>query len=61
MLVKRWFEDTFPGTTVESMNGAIGGSDSSYYAFCGVSACAGLFARRGAARFKRLRLKRAQS
>ncbi|KAL7421533.1 hypothetical protein Q5752_003302 [Cryptotrichosporon argae] len=34
-LVKDWFEATFPDNDVEFMNGAIGGMDSSYYAFCG--------------------------
>lgn len=36
-LVKHWFQDAFPTTNIEFKNGAIGGSDSSYYAFCGVS------------------------
>nr|XP_031858962.1 uncharacterized protein CI109_005630 [Kwoniella shandongensis]KAA5526034.1 hypothetical protein CI109_005630 [Kwoniella shandongensis] len=34
-LLKDWFDNTFPGAGHELMNGAIGGMDSSYYAFCG--------------------------
>lgn len=34
-LVDQWFSDTFPNSKHEFMNGAIGGMDSSYYAFCG--------------------------
>lgn len=36
-LLKQWFETTFPKSSVGFTNGAIGGMDSSYYAFCGVS------------------------
>ncbi|WVR07844.1 hypothetical protein IAU60_004887 [Kwoniella sp. DSM 27419] len=34
-LLKQWFQRTFPDAQHELMNGAIGGMDSSYYAFCG--------------------------
>ncbi|WWC91519.1 uncharacterized protein L201_006465 [Kwoniella dendrophila CBS 6074] len=34
-LLKQWFESKFPDADHEFMNGAIGGMDSSYYAFCG--------------------------
>ncbi|EIW71857.1 hypothetical protein TREMEDRAFT_38095 [Tremella mesenterica DSM 1558] len=34
-LLNQWFTDTFPNSHHEFLNGAIGGMDSSYYAFCG--------------------------
>ncbi|WWC71821.1 uncharacterized protein I206_105780 [Kwoniella pini CBS 10737] len=34
-LLKEWFEKTFSDADHQFMNGAIGGMDSSYYAFCG--------------------------
>ncbi|OXC65398.1 hypothetical protein C361_02228 [Cryptococcus neoformans Tu259-1] len=34
-LLMEWFKKTFPDADHEFMNGAIGGMDSSYYAFCG--------------------------
>ncbi|KAL1412111.1 hypothetical protein Q8F55_003110 [Vanrija albida] len=34
-LLRDWFAGAFPKSSVEVMNGAIGGMDSSYYAFCG--------------------------
>ncbi|WVQ80909.1 hypothetical protein IAT38_003016 [Cryptococcus sp. DSM 104549] len=34
-VVMDWFHNTFPGIDHKLMNGAIGGMDSSYYAFCG--------------------------
>lgn len=36
-ILKRWMQDTFTQASVTMINGAIGGTDSGYYSFCGVS------------------------
>lgn len=34
-MLRDWLTATFPASTIELFNGAVGGMDSSYYAFCG--------------------------
>ncbi len=36
-VLHEYLKETFPESDVQLYNGALGGMDSSYYAFCGVS------------------------